>query len=494
MSIYFDYLSEDERELYIEEKSIENEFYKLNTIYEMVCMKYEQMQKEAEYKVFSESGTYDDLAFLIQEADQEVNQQKENIFQKIINFFKNLFGKITGKTNKIKNSQLNDDELIEVPSDLEKNANAIISAENELKAGIQDIQSMNFKSALNRFSKISANIALVTIGGAVTYTQIKKRKGVEISNAMERVKNFVSPAVDKVSQVTSKIFKSNQGDDAKKSFNPLQKIVSVISSIITAIENGINKVFKKKADPNANKNEQNSRQLFKNGVKEVNDSKGGKYLIDRVTGDIRHEDKDGNELPVDKNNIPPNILKMSQQLKGRAAGLAQAAKKQAEINNKVQSQRASVKIFTPEETGVKVYIDPHTARLFVNNKLINIEPNMGSGKIKKLLKKSGVTNKFDEIVQAIGAAHMGVQKANVAQNAYDSLEEKKQKQLRTESVCDFINERLSDTVLEAVVEDDYISFVAYNIEPQSVSPSLISMIESEGYTVNITDNYYEIYE
>ena len=99
MAIYKDYLVGDERQEAIEEAAIFNEIDNLFDAFEMTSIRLNQMYRNAEMKVFSESGTYDDLTYLIQEADGEVAEQRDGILQKIINGIKSILSKI--KKNKI---------------------------------------------------------------------------------------------------------------------------------------------------------------------------------------------------------------------------------------------------------------------------------------------------------------------------------------------------------------------------------------------------------
>ena len=81
MSIFNEYLTGIDRELAIEESAFDTEFSKLQTMYEMCNLQLAQMHKDAELKVLTESGTYDDLTYLLQEADAEVAGQRKNILQ-----------------------------------------------------------------------------------------------------------------------------------------------------------------------------------------------------------------------------------------------------------------------------------------------------------------------------------------------------------------------------------------------------------------------------
>ena len=59
-NVYNGYLTGIERDMAIEEAQMENAISRLDTMWEMVNLEYEQNIRDAELKVFSESGTYDD--------------------------------------------------------------------------------------------------------------------------------------------------------------------------------------------------------------------------------------------------------------------------------------------------------------------------------------------------------------------------------------------------------------------------------------------------
>ena len=74
--IYNGYLTGFERELAIEDAEIDNTFSRFDTMWEMVNLEYEQNIRDAELKVFKENGTYDDLLYLYQEAENAAAEKK----------------------------------------------------------------------------------------------------------------------------------------------------------------------------------------------------------------------------------------------------------------------------------------------------------------------------------------------------------------------------------------------------------------------------------
>jgi hypothetical protein len=500
MSIYCEYLSQDERAYMIESSSIDNEFDKLQTLYEMASLHFAQLEKEIEHKVFSESGSYDDLAFLLQEAGEENIEKKKGIIAQIIDTIKRFFDKITGKSNKIREASLKPDDMISVPADLEEKSSTITGAMNKMQTGIVKLQSGNFTGALSDLKTAVIPVALVTITGGVAYKQIQYRKGAEINAGMEKAKNFFNGIWDKIKAFVAKLTNSKDVDDANKCFHPIKKILSAIDSVISAISNGITKLMTGKSIDD-NKKEADARLLAHNNLLEKRDKNGGKYMIDRTTGKVQYFDNTGKELPVDMTKVPKEILKASQHVKGKASAAAQAAKKETDEIKSVNSELSDKTTFTPKQTGVKVYVDPTTARLIVNGKHVTIPKEYDlNGKYGRrhaagFLHQHGVTKNYGKIIDAVLAARSGIRNARSKKAAIDAENAKVQRQLRQESVCNYMNEVLANTVLEAVIDDDnYIALVEYEISPQEISDEIISVLESCGYTLYKTEQYYAIYE
>lgn len=524
--------------------TIDNEFNKLQTLYEMTCLRLSQLEKEVEYKVFSESGTYDDYVYLLTEADNEVVKQKQGIITRIINAIKSLFAKITGKSNDLRSAQVSPDEMISVPADIEEKSKAILNAKGSIQTAMNQLQNNDFVGAMKTFSKVAAGVALVGITGNVVYKQIQKRKGDEIASGLDGIKNTISGVMDKVSHKINSIINPNDLDNINSSLNPIQKISRAIDSIITAITGGILK--KRNSNKDGNAKEQESRNMMQRAnLLEKPGKNGDKYRIDRTTGEITHIDKDGKEIPVDKNNIPHNIIKASQQLKGRAVAQAQEAKKVQQQQNFHNAQRAESKTFTPDKTGSKVYVDNTTGRAIVNGQSIDLSNVNSKYQQKKMLKQAGVTSKRGAVLKAVNDAKEGIKKASgntfspeetggakvyvdpdgkkieidgrviklprklekmdipkvLRQNGVrknlpsiiTAIKYAKEGTIAKEYACDIINECLANTILEAAILDDSIIFLEHSVDPGFLSNELIFAIESDGFTIVQTEEFYEFY-
>ena len=157
-NIYYGYLTESERQDLIEETRLENQWNKLMSMYEMCLIKEKQMYADAELKVLTEGGTYDDLTYLFQEADAANAEQKkgilESIFSAIGAFFKKIFD---GIKNLFSGSDKNPDEMVEVDEDFDEKQGAIATSMNKLKEATSAAKSKNIAGAITA--------ALAAVGG-----------------------------------------------------------------------------------------------------------------------------------------------------------------------------------------------------------------------------------------------------------------------------------------------------------------------------------------
>ena len=93
-SIMNGYMNSIERENDIFERAIQIESNKISLMVEAYYNKLENDYLLAEQKVMMENGTYEDLTYLYMEANDDANQNKETIFQKIKAFFQKIFDSI----------------------------------------------------------------------------------------------------------------------------------------------------------------------------------------------------------------------------------------------------------------------------------------------------------------------------------------------------------------------------------------------------------------
>lgn len=185
-AIYESQLTGDEREFMADIASINLEIAKYSTMLEMVDMKLETELNEAEVKVFKESGNYDDLEYLYEEANNEAEQKKTGIVSSIVTAVKNLFKRISNfiKTKILKMPVSGEVELDQ--SDID-NANNIKSAFNGVSDGLNKIKDGATEHPWITGGAIVAGSALA----ALAAFKIKDASGKKVKKSAEEAKKMV---------------------------------------------------------------------------------------------------------------------------------------------------------------------------------------------------------------------------------------------------------------------------------------------------------------
>lgn len=167
MSIYMEEVTGEDREALIEEKRIDNELGKCFTMLEMLDLQYQQMCSDAEFKVLSEGGTYDDLAYLYAEAEAQVQQQQQGvisqIFEAIKGFFKGIFDFLFGTKD------VPDTEVVQVPKGPMSVLSTIASGIHDSFDGLLSVFGIDVKNPVATIATITAAIA-----GGAAFGKIKQ--------------------------------------------------------------------------------------------------------------------------------------------------------------------------------------------------------------------------------------------------------------------------------------------------------------------------------
>lgn len=233
-NIFYSYLEGAEREEAITSAEIDLTLSKLRMMCETVDIQLEANIKDAEYKVLKESGTYEDLQYLIEKANAEATEKKQGIISKIWEVIKSIFNGIVtslksafGKTDLPKT--VDTDE-----TDVEKH-NALNKVWGHVQKVIQYLK--DHKSV-----SIAALGAAITAIGSTIYVFTKKKSGKTIKTPIETVKGWVNNLTSKCSDVISGIGpNAGEGDDHGGN-QILQKLGNALSSwknsLISLVSNG----------------------------------------------------------------------------------------------------------------------------------------------------------------------------------------------------------------------------------------------------------------
>lgn len=426
MNIYNGYLSGEERELMLETVTFEHEISKLNTLLSMVMLEEEQCIRDAEFKVFSESGTYDDFTYLVEEVEQQTAEKKQNIFARIWNAIKNFFKRIFGRAEQIVNTEA---EEVEVPENYEAAANAITKAASDASGAVSTF----FSNPIDGLKKLGIALGAITtvIGGtAIAMKVMPKDKADAITNKINSGINTLKGLADKVGNwiTGGKSKDDHSGQEAGNIFartlakideflkKVKAKVKDTAGAVKDAAQNVADKVTgKQKKIDAANKAE--SEQLYKNNVKKMKDKDGNTVMIDRTTGKKTYYDKDGNEIDSISASLKHDnkIDAESRRLKGKAEAEGQEkidTRDQAEID-----KHKTGKIeFRGKQTGGPTVAISDSGKIYIGGKPVKFKnltltPELD---LAKALRASGVTQDgaINAILKAYRASKQGIKAAD----------------------------------------------------------------------------------
>lgn len=310
--IFKSYLSDEERAIAIEESTYEIQMAKLNAMYEMVDKNLELNILEAEAKVLTESGTYDDLDYLYEEANAEAAEKKEGIIAKIVGVVKTIWEKITSAiTNFLSKGETAKDE-VEVDENDEKRMNALNAIWGKIK------QVLNF--VRNNGGKIA--IGVTALGAAIIAgLELFGKEGGKVKKPSSVVKGWIQNIKSKAGEVTSALSSAGgDGDEKKKALEILSKVgtklkewVSYLTSRLTGtavtsdvrIDDGKDEkaqatVDKKQAKAQAKADKKQAKEHAK-AVKEREKNGGVKDAFGHeAQAEQKKKDLDNGKYPGDK--------------------------------------------------------------------------------------------------------------------------------------------------------------------------------------------------
>jgi hypothetical protein len=344
-TIYNSYLTGNERTEAIEEAEIENQFSKLNLMLEMVNMRLEQNIKDAELKVFRESGTYDDLQYLCEEAENQAAEQKQNIFQKIIGVILRIFNSIGEGIKKLFNIQGNPEDEIEIDKNIVENHNAIVNGWDNVKSGISSIASGNFANGIKQLFDGIKWPTFVAVGGATAVVATQKIKRLDANKMIENVKRVRDEAQARFKEISDKFLNwlkpenhqkkdSDEGEsngfmtDFKNKFlNPINKWVSNMGTVLgEKVDNAKKKLKikgKKQQDDNNNGNADNNTNNNNNGNADNNTNNNNNGNADNNTNNNNNGNADN-----EKSAMEAQMKAIAQRIKSSSGKKQKNLKKQ----------------------------------------------------------------------------------------------------------------------------------------------------------------------
>ena len=219
MRMYEDYLDEVDRATAIQEAKNELEMTRFNFMLEMVERKYEVNCKNAELKVLTEGGTYDDLEFLYEEAKKEKDGEKQGIITTIINAIISVINSITTAISNFfngkKKAKNDPNKIVKVPKEEADQSSFICSKFNSMKSTISDMSTTKKVLALGGMATALAGTYVVgkkTKNGVKQYKEMKQKEVDEQISTLNAALGFFK---DKLASIPNSV-RSLFGADKKE--------------------------------------------------------------------------------------------------------------------------------------------------------------------------------------------------------------------------------------------------------------------------------------
>ena len=287
--IFKSYLSEEERAIAIEESTYEIQMAKLNAMYEMVDKNLELNMLEAEAKVLTESGTYDDLDYLYEEANAEAAEKKEGIIAKIVGVVKQIWQAITNTiTNFFSKNKVGEGEA-EVDENDEKRVNALNGVWGKIKLVLNFVRNNGAKIAMG-----VAAIGTLILGGL----ELFGKKGKKVKRPSSVVKGWIQSIKSKAGEVNSALKSAIAGDeDHKKALEILSTVGEKLKDWVTSLTSALGSVMvlNKVISPKEGKenDKADNGEVSDQSGNDANDAQTEKEEADRAKKNAKIDKKEG---------------------------------------------------------------------------------------------------------------------------------------------------------------------------------------------------------
>ena len=277
-------------EIAVQEAMIDAEYNEILLLESIVDLQEELYKNKAVQKVFAEKGSYDDMAFLFVEAENDVAEDKKGIFQKFVELIKKIATNIGNAVKALFGIKVDDNEMIEVDEDF---------ANPQNRSALS-----NFANKLGGAKGIAGIAAAALAVGGLTFlfvkstkkTQMKAKDAKAAAEQADKDKNVISSFVSKFLGDPNASSEMNKQED--KSGHTVSDIVKQALSWINTKVNAILGKFKSLL-PGGNKDEAAPQSAAapasNNGGEEGSVTvQGSKFLFSKDGHLINAFDKDGN--------------------------------------------------------------------------------------------------------------------------------------------------------------------------------------------------------
>ena len=250
MSVYKSYLMGDEREMAIQEMAYEYSMNRLENLLVMCEMQLDDMRAQAELKVFTEGGTYDELEEILEAANNEAKEDKKNVITKIIEFLSDVLNSVI---NTIKN--LFDSVFKNTPDDEEVEVPFLISAANSVLS--------NIKSFLSRVSPWVKGV------GRTASSMVQTGLGIMLAvEATTLIKAGINAAKSTGREIKNKIVYTVKKKDLENFADDVRDTAEMGEDLLNTMESNAEKFAIQKSSAEAgqqNSNETNNNTKSSNG-------------------------------------------------------------------------------------------------------------------------------------------------------------------------------------------------------------------------------------
>ena len=270
-----------EREFVIESTKLDISMDKLNVLYEAVCSTLNANYREAELKVYSENGTYEDLAMLYTEAEKEAAGKQSSILGSIVKVIKDICTTIKNFIVNIfkKKVQKSPSDEFEVNEEEYNTLKSTKSFGDMIKGGLANIKNSS-KTTLEKLRdnikkhKILAAVAGIGVAAAGVATgaaihrtkKVKKSEVLALTDQATSTMTVIDDATGKIEAIitvtnltatATTAATANSSSDAGKAVNDtansiidkipvLREICDFIRKILAKIKEAIKNLFAKK--------------------------------------------------------------------------------------------------------------------------------------------------------------------------------------------------------------------------------------------------------
>lgn len=211
----------------------DNIINKINTMYEMVSMKYDQRCRDISTKAIMEGAGFDDVEFLYQEADAEAAKDKKNILQKAIEWIREMFQKVVQMVKNIFSKKVDPNKEVEIPKNAEEQVNAAKSWWGSIGEALSKIKRGDFSGIPEIYEKHKAliNTATAVTAGVVL---VKTGKAKQIADTA----GSIAADIDKfLGGAIAKLLGTSNGelDERNAAIRPFQALAEHLKTLIAKI-------------------------------------------------------------------------------------------------------------------------------------------------------------------------------------------------------------------------------------------------------------------